>query len=954
VRGDAVDDTAPASEPARAAEPGAARLAVGAYIAGRYRIARFIAAGGMGEVYAAEDDVVGGVVALKVVKAAGEPSDTAVVRLVRELAVARKVTHPNVCRLHDVGEHAGRAFLTMELLDGETLAHRLERGPLPVPLIEAIAGHLIAALAALHAGGVVHRDLKSSNIVLVGDPARPRAVVTDFGLARALHAGADARLTHEGGLYGTPAYMAPEQVEGRTATPASDVYALGVVLFEMATGSLPFEEDTPLATATARLTREAPRARARRPELPAAWDDVIARCLERAPGARPARVEDVLLARPRPRRRARRVAAAVAGAGGLAIASVLLWPRTPAAPAAIASDEACPPAERRLAGVWDADVRARVGARYRASEHRFVQQAWAAHVRQFDAYAAAWAERWDRACALPDRVDDPLLHGQRVACLSTRLADLRWYVDGLAEPTVAVEDVAVGSPGEFPLPPVAECDEVLVLRAQVPPPDPRVRAQVDALMAEVHHLRARIRYAANASDGADEIEAALARLAALRARALELGYPAGAGEIGWWLAEFLTWFGRFEQSERIADEVIALAVRTRDDALLVRMRADQVSHRAQRAPVHDAAAAVAALAEAEVVAARLGSPPSLVESIAEARTMHAIRAGSAAEIVEAYRAFVASRRASGLSAFAARELVGLAVAQWRAGDHAAAVRTARQAVAEREAAVGDAHPLVAGDLLRVAPIFAGAGDLEAADAAAVRSARLSEAVPGRRASGDARTARGLALAYALALGRPEAVEEQRRALVEATARAGGAPLAAQVEAARWLARRGHRAAAEFIVARVQDSAGTADERAAVAQLVDGLAAEVAPVVRGDPAAAVQTFERARAALGPAATWRSPERSVADARVGIALVEAGRPADAIEPLERALRIEAVCCAGEAVIAHDARFALARALWTTGGDRTRARALAERARAGLRRMGPALAARADAVDGWLRAR
>ncbi|MBZ0235716.1 MAG: serine/threonine protein kinase, partial [Deltaproteobacteria bacterium] len=260
MSGGELDETLTA-DPSAAAAPSAAAgpIAPGSLALGRYEVIRFIAAGAMGEVYEAVDRILGATVAVKVMKPALASSPRAVERLVREIALARKVTHPNVCRLHDVHQHDGRAFLSMELLAGESLADRLRRGPLPEPELEDVARQLVAALAALHAAGIVHRDLKSGNIMLVPGDGGARAVVTDFGLARSLAPAGDARLTGDATMLGTPAYMSPEQVEGREATPASDIYSLGVVLFEMATGALPFQEETVLATATARLTRDPPR-----------------------------------------------------------------------------------------------------------------------------------------------------------------------------------------------------------------------------------------------------------------------------------------------------------------------------------------------------------------------------------------------------------------------------------------------------------------------------------------------------------------------------------------------------------------------------------------------------------------------------------------------------------------------------------------------------------------------
>ncbi|MFN0253907.1 MAG: protein kinase domain-containing protein [Kofleriaceae bacterium] len=300
----------------------------GETLSGRYRIVRFIARGATGAVYEADDLVVGTSIAIKVLHPERACSSTAIERLHRELALARRITHRNVCRLHDVGEDSGRVFLTMELLDGETLAARIARGPIGGEELDEIATQLVAALSAAHNEGVVHRDFKPQNVILVED----RVVVTDFGLARSTFDEDDAiSLTGDTAMIGTPAYMAPEQVEGRDATIASDVYALGIVLFELASGQPPFREATALATATARLHRTP--ARIIRDDLDPRWRATIARCLERDPAARFSTAQAVLDARHgRAKRRPRVVAitlvCAIVAAGAIGFA--FLQPRNDA------------------------------------------------------------------------------------------------------------------------------------------------------------------------------------------------------------------------------------------------------------------------------------------------------------------------------------------------------------------------------------------------------------------------------------------------------------------------------------------------------------------------------------------------------------------------------------------------------------------------------------------------
>lgn len=281
------------------ARPDRGELAPGEMVAGRYRIVAPLGAGAMGEVYEAEDLELGAPVAIKLLLPAASDAGEVAARFRREVLLARRVTHPNVCRIFDLGVHRagddgagqGRLFLSMELVRGETLAARLrERGALDPDEALPIVRQLAAALDAAHAAGVVHRDLKCANVLLEEGADGTRAVVTDFGLARALEGVAappDApTLTVAGGVLGTPAYMSPEQVEGQPAGPSSDLYSLGVILFEMVTGALPFPGASPLSAAVRRLREEPPRPSLLRPGLDPLWERTILRCLARDPAER--------------------------------------------------------------------------------------------------------------------------------------------------------------------------------------------------------------------------------------------------------------------------------------------------------------------------------------------------------------------------------------------------------------------------------------------------------------------------------------------------------------------------------------------------------------------------------------------------------------------------------------------------------------------------------------------
>ncbi|HWB73432.1 MAG TPA: serine/threonine-protein kinase [Nannocystaceae bacterium] len=254
----------------------------GSRFASRYLVLRLLGRGGMGSVFAVADTELGEEVALKVLDAHSSSGD-AVERFRREVRLARRITHKNVARIFDIGEHGGTHYLTMELVAGESLADLLARGErLAAARACTIAAEVARGLAAAHATGVVHRDLKPGNVLM---DKSGRAVITDFGIACALSG--EVRLTVDAGAWmGTPAYMSPEQLRGDALDGRSDVYALGVMLFELLTGKLPFSGDGALQIALARLTR-APIDPRTLVALDDPLADLVLACLAVDPAARP-------------------------------------------------------------------------------------------------------------------------------------------------------------------------------------------------------------------------------------------------------------------------------------------------------------------------------------------------------------------------------------------------------------------------------------------------------------------------------------------------------------------------------------------------------------------------------------------------------------------------------------------------------------------------------------------
>jgi len=246
--------------------------------AGRYEVLGLVGAGGMGTVYRARDTELDEIVALKLLRREVVDQPGMLDRFRQEVKLARRVTHRNVARAYDIGEHAGEKFMTMEFVEGESLASRLAReGPPPLDALVEIASECCAGLQAAHAAGIVHRDLKPDNVLLARDG---RAVITDFGIARALADGGPALTV--GLALGTPAYMAPEQVEGaRDLDARADVYALGAMLYECLTGEGAWSGESVWAVAAARLLQPPPDPRARCPDLPQAAAQLVMKCMAR-------------------------------------------------------------------------------------------------------------------------------------------------------------------------------------------------------------------------------------------------------------------------------------------------------------------------------------------------------------------------------------------------------------------------------------------------------------------------------------------------------------------------------------------------------------------------------------------------------------------------------------------------------------------------------------------------
>ena len=273
----------------------------GKLLDGRYQVGRRLGEGGMSYVYRAQDVETGAAVAVKILLPRLSRDPAAVERLRREATIATRLDHPNVCPILRLGEADRLIFLVMPYLEGEPLnEHETRRGPFPVAEGIPILVQICRGLQHAHELQIIHRDLKPENVMLVPDGAgdgelpRYRAVVMDFGLAKERKAGAEvAKLTATGIVLGTPEFMSPEQIRGKPLDGRSDVYAIGILAFELFTGQLPFAGKSAQETMIARLRGSPAKLRDVRPDAPQKLEAVIQRCLAVDPAERYQSMEEL-------------------------------------------------------------------------------------------------------------------------------------------------------------------------------------------------------------------------------------------------------------------------------------------------------------------------------------------------------------------------------------------------------------------------------------------------------------------------------------------------------------------------------------------------------------------------------------------------------------------------------------------------------------------------------------
>ena len=282
---------APEPSPATSGKRQLGTLNVGQVLAGRFQILAEIGQGGMGRVYKARDFELGDLVAIKILSSAPDDGSVDAERLLREVQICRKITHPNVVRVFDLGRHEGAIFIIMELLEGQVLVDLIDpdRRP-PIARVKTILSEIASGLQEAHALGVVHRDLKPENVILTAT----RLKILDFGIARMT--GFDKRLTKVGFALGSPLYMSPEQIQGITLDSRSDLYSLGVLAFALLAGREPFDGANSTAIAIQHLQQPPADLRSVRPDLPPGWNEVVTKLLAKRPDDRYQSSEEVIAA----------------------------------------------------------------------------------------------------------------------------------------------------------------------------------------------------------------------------------------------------------------------------------------------------------------------------------------------------------------------------------------------------------------------------------------------------------------------------------------------------------------------------------------------------------------------------------------------------------------------------------------------------------------------------------
>ncbi len=457
---------------------------------GRYQVLELVGSGRMGEVYAAYDPRLDRRIALKRLRLLGgsEASPAARARLLREAQAMARLSHPNVVAVHDAGEVDGEVFIAMEFVGGGTLRDWLAACPRSWREVVGMFAHAGRGLAAAHAAGLVHRDFKADNVLV---DAAGHVRVADFGLAwsggptpadcAAGGAWGDLGLTQTGALLGTPAYMAPEQLAGRTVDHRADQFAFCVALYEALYQERPFGGDR-LETLALAVAFGSARPAPRGSDVPSRLRAVLLRGLSRDPVARFPSMEDLVAALVDDPMRRWGLRAGAALAAALVVGGVVALRLTSAS----GGGSVCQAGPERLEGVWDDRRRAAVTAAFGATRLSIAEDTAARVSAALDEAQTAWLAMYQEACEATHRRGEqsPELLDLRMACLDQRRLELLALGDAFEQANEATVKNAISA--VHARPPLSTCADVAVLKARRPlPADPEARRQGDLVQAEI-------------------------------------------------------------------------------------------------------------------------------------------------------------------------------------------------------------------------------------------------------------------------------------------------------------------------------------------------------------------------------------------------------------------------------------------------------------------------------------
>jgi tetratricopeptide (TPR) repeat protein/tRNA A-37 threonylcarbamoyl transferase component Bud32 len=917
----------PSSSPSSALAPGTR--------VGRYTIDERLGAGGMGVVYAARDVALGRRVALKLLagratarKRALDQTMAAQARLTREAQMMAKLGDPHVVAVYEVGEVGDEVFVAMELVEGQTLREWLKEEKRSTRAILAVFEQIGRGLVAAHAAKIVHRDVKPEN-VLVGRDGRVR--ITDFGLAEIV--AETTQQTRVGMLIGTPAYMAPEQLEGRAADERADQFAFAVMLWEALHGERPYAGDTIESLLGAmKLRQQRPPKRL----VPASVRRALRRALEPDREDRFPTLSPFVEALASPRLRRRELVVGGALVVGLSVASTLFARRTQAPP------EPCKSSEDPLATVWDAPSRARLAAHTREVAPAIAEEVLGRTLPALDSFGASYRAMRNSTCEatrIRGEQSEAMLD-LRMACLDRRKQELSALVELLARGDVAT--VALAPRAALALTPLSTCSDASALAGPLAPAA-SAREAVAAVRAELARAEA-MWLAGKFAEGLP-----IARSAA--ARAATSGDRPAEAEALWTRARLEDGTGLFSAARDTLLLAISRAEAGHHDALAVQIWAMLTRLSGSRLDKQDDARAYEARARAALerandpVEGRLALALA-VAAVRRARGEYASAVTATKEVLATIAGHEGEHVVQHIELLAER-----ARAERDLGAYADAESTLAQAIAITEAKLGPNHPDIATLLEIKAMVASRKGDHAAAIAAYERVAKLRETLLGAKHSDVGQAKANLATAYTRA-GKPrEAIPLLTSALEVMIATFGAEhPNVAQTEGNLGFA---YLRMNDLPAARVHLERALAIGDKALGAKHPTLAIWMGNLARveigqGQPQKAIELLTRAlsieEAALGP----KHVDLAFNLTALGEAYLAKNDPVAARVPLERAVALRESGSAAKEKLAQS-RFALARAL--VNDDRKRARTLATLAVEGFESAGTAAEKDREAVRAWL---